>query len=97
MAQYPIVPREGGNFSALNLSVSTVVKATPGTAFRVAVTTPGTTAGALYDTALVADAAAANMICEIPAAVGVIEIIWPCRTGIVFVPGSGQIANVSYS
>ena len=97
MAQYPIVPREGGNFSALNLTASTIVKASPGTAFRVNVTVAGTTTGALYDTDVVASAAASNLICVVPDAVGTTEIVWPCRTGIVFVPGAGQTASVSYS
>lgn len=98
MPQYSIVPRTGGTLSLLNVSASTVVKATPGTAWRVVVNTAGSTAGALYDTTLVASVGAANLICAIPnTANAIIDVEWPCAAGIVYVPGTGQVASISYS
>lgn len=89
-------PRPGGNASSLDISAAAVVKASPGTLYRISVTTAGTTAGSANDVATVAGVAAANLICEIPNTVGVTELVWPCGAGIVITPGTGQIISVSF-
>jgi hypothetical protein len=97
MAQYPITPRPGGSLSSLNISAATVVKARPGTLFRVSVTTAGSAAGAVYDAATTGGNVAANLVAAIPDAAGVIELEWPVANGILIVPGTGQVLSVSYS
>lgn len=97
MAQYPIFPREGGSQSVLNITAATVVKAAPGTLWRITVTTAGTTAGTASDVLTTGGVAAANLIAEIPNTVGVIELVWPCKTGIVITPGTGQVVSVSFA
>lgn len=92
--QNPLGPRPGGNASALNLSASTVVKASPGTVWRVNVTTAGSTAGGIYD-ATTTSPTAGSLIASIEA-VGIYELVFPCANGIVFVPGTGMVASISY-
>lgn len=87
-----------GKLSALNISAATVVKATPGRLVRIIVNTPGSTAGTASDCATTAAVTAANLIANIPATAGlVMSIVWPCSTGIVITPGTGQVLSVSYS
>jgi hypothetical protein len=92
-------PQPGGNATALNVTAAAVIKATPGTLFRVAVSAPGS-AGALTlndNTALTGNAAA-NAIVSIPygslAAGQIITLDWPCAAGIVVsaVPTGGVFA-----
>lgn len=97
MAQYPIFPRQGGNNSVLNITAATVVKASPGTIWNVNVTTAGTTVGGVYDFAATTGEAAANLVAAIPDVVGAIDLIFPCKTGILIVPGTGQVVSVSFS
>ena len=96
MPNYGLGPREGGNASALNLTAATVVKAAPGTIYRVNVTTAGTTAGAIYDAATTAGNVAVNLVGTFEA-VGTYEFEFPCFTGILFEPGTAMVASVSYS
>lgn len=96
MAQYPIVPRPGGSTSALDITAATVVKATPGTLFRINVTTAGSV-GAVYDASTTGGNVAANLIAVIPAAVGPVEFVWPCANGILVVPGAAQVVSVAFS
>lgn len=97
MPQNPLVPRYGGNASKLNISAATVVKATPCTLFRVNVTTAGSTAGTVYDAATTGGNTAANLIAELPNTVGTYEFEWPCATGILVDPGTGQVVSVAFA
>jgi len=83
--------------TAKNLSASTVIKATAGRVARVSVIVAGSGAGTINDVATTGGAATANEIASIPNTLGVYDIDMPCTTGIVFVPGSGMTAVVSYS
>ncbi len=96
MPQYGLGPRVGGNQSLLNITAATVVKASPGTVWRVNVTTAGTTAGTVNDVTTTAGAAAANLITELPNTVGTYELVWPALVGIVIVPGTGQVVSVAF-
>lgn len=102
MAQYPIVPREGGSQSKLDITAATVVKASPGTLYRVSVITAATagTMGA-YDAATTGGASASSAIFSAssnwPAAGTVIELQWPCQAGIVVNPGTGGVVSVSFA
>ena len=97
MPQNPLVPRYGGNASKLNITASTVVKATPGTLFRVNVTTAGSAAGAVYDASTTGGNTAANLIAELPNTVGTYELEWPCAAGILVVPGTSQVISVAFA
>lgn len=94
--QNPLGPRPGGSLSALDLTTATVVKASPGTVYRVVVNTAGSTAGGIYDAATTAGNVAANLVATIEAA-GVYNLEFPCATGILFEPGTGMVASVSYA
>jgi hypothetical protein len=83
--------------TAKNLTTSTVVKASAGRVARVSVIVAGSTTGTINDVATTGGAATANEIAVIANTVGVYEIDMPCATGIVFVPGTGMTAVVSYS
>jgi hypothetical protein len=89
-----------GAKSTLNVSAATLITTAANPVgsriARVSVTTAGSGAGSLYDSATVAGAAAANLIATIPNAVGVITIDFPVTAGIVVVPGAGQVVSVSY-
>lgn len=101
MAQYPIVPRPGGNASALNVSTKTVVKATPGTVYRVVVNTAATGGVlAVYDAATTTTAAADTIYsvgASWPAPGTVIYLEFPCAVGIVVDPGTGGNVSISYA
>ena len=96
MAQNPLVPRYGGNASALNITAAKVVKASPGTLYRFVVTVAGA-AGNVYDSVSTSGNSASNLIATIPATVGVYELSWPCAAGIVVAPGAAQVVSVSYA
>ena len=88
-----------GSSSVLNITAATVVKATPGRLVAISVLVAGTTVGSVNDAATVATAAAANQIGVVPEAVTTSPLIfdWPCATGIVVTPGTGQTLAVSYA
>jgi hypothetical protein len=103
MPQNPLGPRPGGALSALNVTAASVVKASPGTLYRVVVVVPGT-AGSLTvnDTATVAGAATANEVFSTLysalVAGQVILLEFPFSNGIVLsaVPTGAQF-SVSYA
>ena len=87
----------GGNRAALNITAAIAVKATPGVFAKVSVIVAGSTAGTLNDVATTGGAAAANQFGTVPNTVGTYTFDWPCGTGIVVVPGTGQTLAVSFS
>ena len=95
-AQNSVLTTEGGRNSSLNITAATVVKAGPGRLVRISVVVAGSAAGTANDCITTGAAAAANEIAAIPNSVGVIPLEWPCATGIVVVPGTGQTLAVSY-
>lgn len=83
--------------SSLNITANTVVKASAGKILQISVVVAGSAAGSVYDAATVATAAAANEIAVLPGTAGVLAIKdWPCATGIVVEPGTGQTIAVAY-
>jgi hypothetical protein len=88
--------RGGGISNTYNVTAATAIKAAPGRLMRVSVVTAGSTVGTANDCASTGAAAAANQIATIPNAVGVIYLDWPCATGIVLVPGTGQVLAVNF-
>lgn len=94
--QNPLGPRPGGNKSSLGLSAATVVKASPGTVYKVVVTTAGSTVGSIYDATSTSSPPASALVATCQT-VGIYELTFPCANGIVFVPGTSMVASVSYS
>lgn len=93
---YPNAPTPYGNFTWLDISAATVVKATSGVIVMVNVITAGTGAGTVNDVATTGGAAVTNQVATIPDVVGSYAVNMPCATGIVVVPGSGQVVSVSF-
>jgi hypothetical protein len=103
MPQNPLVPQYlnnvltgKGNKSALNVSAATVIKAAPGRICKVNVTTAGSTNGTISDVLTTGAVAAANLVISIPDTVGSYDVDFPCLVGIVFTPGTGMVASISY-
>ena len=91
-------PTPGGSFTALDISVATVVKTTPGSIVTVNVLVQGSTVGAVYDFAATTGYTAANQVGTIPQLVGSYPMnSFPCFTAILVVPGTGQTVSVAYS
>ena len=82
--------------TSLNVAASSVIQTGAGRVGRVSVLVAGA-AGALYDTATVASAAAANEIAVVPATQGTIAIDVPFTNGLVYIPGSSQTATICYN
>jgi len=83
--------------SFLGMSASTVISTAGGRVYSINVTTAGTTSGAIYDNNTTTGIGASNLIAVIPNSVGEININWPFFNGLVYVPGSGQVASISYT
>lgn len=104
MPNNPLGPRPGGTNSDLNVSgAPVVVKASPGTLYRISINTASAVSvSACYDATTVAvnnshGLTAANHIADIPAnATGIVELDWPCENGIAIKPGSGANLSISF-
>jgi hypothetical protein len=91
------VQSEAGQYSHLDITAATLVKAAPGRAYKVSVIVAGSAVGTLNDCATTGAAATANQVGVIPNTVGVYSFDWPHAVGIVLVPGSGQTLAISYT
>jgi hypothetical protein len=56
----------------------------------------GTNTGTIYDHATIAGIGAANAVATIPDAIGSYDIDFPCATGIVVNPGTGNTIAISF-
>lgn len=83
--------------NALNITAAKVVKASKGYVKQVIVLTAGSTGGTVSDVATTGGVAAANLIFNVPDTVGVYTLDMPFQTGLVVVPGTGQVLAVSYA
>jgi hypothetical protein len=86
-----------GAKNTANITANTVIKAARGTIIGINVIVAGSAAGAVYDAATVAAAAAANQVGVIPNQVGAVPMPpqgIPCLNGIVVEPGAGQTIAV---
>ena len=92
----PLANAPGGQavLSRLNITTTTVVKATPGSVLQVNVVTTGSTAGAIYDSTGTVNQT--SQIAAIGNAVGSQDFSFPCFSGIVVVPGTSQVVTVVY-
>lgn len=86
----------GSESVTLNVAATTVILNGPGYVGKVSVTVAGAL-GNLYDNNQTGSGnTAANLICAVPATVGVITLDWPVTVGITYVPGAAQVASISY-
>jgi hypothetical protein len=93
---YP-APAGGGNVSTLlGVTGTKLVKVSAGAVVRAIVTVAGSGAGGVYDCTATASAVTANQIAVLPAAVGAVDIQFPCLVGIFVIAGSGQQVALSY-
>lgn len=95
VSQSPGLP--GGNQAWLDVTVALVAKSGPGICVAVTVVVAGSAPGTVNDVASTAGAAVANQFGTIPNTVGTYTFNWPCGTGIVVVPGTGQTLSVSFA
>jgi len=88
----------GAAGSALNIAAATVIKDAPGSIVTVSVVTAGSSTGGVYDFAATTGYGAAEQVGTIPEAVGTYPFYsFPCFTGILVVPGTGQVLSVSFA
>jgi hypothetical protein len=80
---------------ATAISAPTVVKNATGRLVNVSVTTAGSGAGTVYDSAQLG--LTTKPLYIIPNTTGVYVVNMPCSFGLLVVPGSGQVVAVSYS
>jgi len=80
----------------LNVSANTLVKSTGGRVAKVNVLTAGSTTGGIYDSATIGGASASNLVAVIPNTVGTYTIDFPCKNGIVYEVGTGQVVSISF-
>jgi hypothetical protein len=92
-----IIPVDTGIFQVYNITAATVIKATRGYIARVSVIVAGSAVGTINDCATTGAAAVGNQVGVIPNTVGILSYGFPCATGIVIVPGTGQTVAVSYA
>jgi len=93
-----VIVNTDGTKSRLNVTAATVVQTAAAGAQRIirfVVTTAGV-AGALYDASTTGGASAASLIAVMPATVGIYDLNFPIASGVLVVPGSGQVVSVSY-
>lgn len=86
-----------GIANKLDITSATVIKAVQGRICKVNVVVAGSAAGTVNDCATTGAAAVANEVFAIPNTVGIYDVDFPCMTGIVVVPGTGQTISVSYN
>lgn len=84
-----------GTTSQTAMTATTQVKVGQGRLASIAVITAGSTAGAIYDSATTTTTT--NQICAVPNTVGVFVVNIPYINGLVYAPGTGQKATISYS
>lgn len=93
-----VAPQEtaAGATPVYDIAAATVVKDAPGQLLGISVITAGSTAGTANDCATTGAAAIGNQLFAIPDTVGFYPVNWACATGIVLVPGTGQVLACVY-
>jgi len=87
--------------SVAGITATTVIKSAAGFVWGISVTVSGSTLGGVYDAAAVSGATVLGpQVIIIPGVTGLVpnvpHIGWPCQTGIIVVPGSGQTVNIAF-
>ncbi len=84
-----------GTTTVNTINAATLVRTGAGRLCRVSITTAGSTNGTIYDST--STGAPTHPIWAIPATLGLVDVSIPVTTGIVVVPGTGQVVTVTYS
>ena len=84
--------------TVLNVTVATVLKATPGVLYLVSVNGTGSAAGAVYDANTTGGAIAANLIGTLAETATAQPLLfnWRCLNGILVVPPTGAPVSVNF-
>jgi hypothetical protein len=89
-----------GSANKLNVTAATVIKATAGRICKITVNTVTSTSLVVSDVATTGAVAAANLVLSVAAAQltagQIINLDFPCTTGIVVNPGTGGVVSVSF-
>jgi hypothetical protein len=93
-------PYQGGS-SKLNLAAAstTLIKASGGRIMQINVNVASTGAFSVYDSSTTAGTAASNLVYASSAVVAlgtIVDVDFPCSSGIVVVNGAGSVLAVSY-
>ena len=86
-----------GTATSATVTANTLVVIGKGRLVNYAVVVAGTGVGGVYDSATIADAAAANQLCATVETLGVFETGQIFTNGLVIKPGAGQSINVTYA
>lgn len=86
----------GGTLNTYDITAATVVKATPGRIAKISIVVAGSAPGTVNDCATTGAVAVTNEIAALPNTAGITNFDWPCTTGIVVTPGTGQTVAISY-
>lgn len=95
-AQGALLTADGAS-AALAVSASSVIQVGAGRIGSVSVLTASGVTGTVYDAATLGAASSVNAIAVIPASVGVTRLSIPFTNGLVYSPGTGQTATISYN
>jgi len=89
-----------GSLNKLNVTAATVIKAAAGRICKITVNTVTSTSLVVSDAASTGAVAAANLVLSVAAAQltagQIINLDFPCATGIVVNPGTGGVVSVSF-
>lgn len=89
-----------GSMNKLNVTAATVIKAGPGRICKITVNTVTSASLVVSDVATTGGVAAANLVLSVAAAQltagQVINLDFPCLTGIVVNPGTAGVVSVSF-
>jgi len=89
-----------GSANKLNITAATVVKATAGRICKITVNTVTSASLVVSDVATTGAVAAGNLVLSVAAAQltagQIINLDFPCTTGIVVNPGTGGVVSVSF-
>lgn len=89
-----------GSLNKLNVTAATVIKATAGRICKITVNTVTSTSLVVSDVATTGAVAAANLVLSVAAAQltagQIINLDFPCTTGIVVNPGTAGVVSVSF-
>ena len=84
-----------GTAAVNTINTATLVRTGAGRLVIVSITTAGSTNGVIYDST--STGSPTHPIWAIPNTIGIVHVNIPVTTGIVVVPGTGQVVTVSYS
>jgi len=86
-----------GTQTSVTITAPTLIFIGAGYLVNFSVVVAGSASGTINNANAVASATAANVLCAIPATVGITKVGQVFSSGLVVTPGTGQSVNVTYS